>query len=139
MPIRESLRARLRRSVRLDLALRFVWQSTPGWTSANLVFVILQGVLPLVSLYLMKLMVDTVSDGVTAGASDGFLQDVFVVVGLMGAVNIFSGLVSTTSGIVNQAQSLIVSGKSSSAIRKSIRFSSLASVTASRTRTTYSV
>ena len=109
MPIIKSLRAKLRRSVRLDLALRFVWQSTPGWTIANLMLVVLQGILPLVSLYLMKLMVDTVSDGVTMGNSNDFFQDVLVVVVVMGAVNIFTGLVSTTSGIVNQAQSLIVS------------------------------
>jgi ATP-binding cassette subfamily B protein len=109
MPVRESLQTRLRRSVRLDLALRFVWQSTPGWTLVNLVVVVLQGVLPLVSLYLMKLMIDTVSEGVTNGESDTFFQDVIVVVGIMGAVSVFSGLVSTVSGVVTQAQSLIVS------------------------------
>lgn len=109
MPIRESLQTRLRRSVRLDLALRFVWQSTPGWTLANVVIVVLQGVLPLVSLYLMKLMIDTVSEGVTTGGSDTFFRDVLVVISIMGAVNVLNGLVSTLSGVVNQAQSLIVS------------------------------
>jgi ABC-type uncharacterized transport system ATPase subunit len=85
MPIRESLQTRLHRPVRLDLALRFVWQSTPGWTLANLVIVVLQGVLPLVSLFLMKLMIDTVSEGVTMGESDTFFQDALVVIAIMAA------------------------------------------------------
>ncbi|MBN1562998.1 MAG: ABC transporter ATP-binding protein [Anaerolineae bacterium] len=109
MPVLKSLLIRLRRVIRFDLALRFVWQSTPRWTIATIILVILQGVLPLISLYMMKLMVDTVSDGVISGTPDDFLQRVIIVVIITGVVSILTSLVSTVAGIVNQTQALIVS------------------------------
>jgi len=47
-------------------ALRLVWQSGPGWTIANLVLLVIQGLLPLLSLYLMKLVVDTLTVSLAA-------------------------------------------------------------------------
>jgi len=37
----------LAQSIRLDRALRLVWKSAPGWTVANAVLVLAQGLLPL--------------------------------------------------------------------------------------------
>ena len=42
-------------------AIRFVWKASPGWTLANLGLQILLGLIPLVSLYLLKQIVDTVA------------------------------------------------------------------------------
>ena len=42
------------------------WQSAPGWTTANFGLILIQGLLPLVSLYLMKLIVDAVTAGLMA-------------------------------------------------------------------------
>jgi ATP-binding cassette subfamily B protein len=64
--------------VRLDLfhpsrfgrALRFAWDSSPRWMAASLGLVVLQAGLPLLSLYLYKLIIDTVEAGVSAGAVD---------------------------------------------------------------------
>jgi ATP-binding cassette subfamily B protein len=106
MPLAESLRAKIRRSLRLDLALRFVYQSAPGWTWANLAFVVIQGPLPLASLYLMKLLIDRVTQGLQTSNFD--LNRVLWVVVLMAAVNLFSSLVGVVAGLVSQAQSMIV-------------------------------
>jgi len=51
---------KIKRSLRLDRALRLVWQAGPGWTISSLAIVFLQGLLPLLTLYLMKLIVDGV-------------------------------------------------------------------------------
>lgn len=107
--ISESFKKQLRRTLRLDLALRFIWQSTPGWTIANLVFVVIQGPLPLISLYLMKLMVDRVTGGLATADPEGTFRDVAVIVALMGAISILTALVGMLAGLVNQAQSMIVS------------------------------
>jgi len=67
----EPIKKKIQRVIRLDLALRFIWQSTPGWTIASLLLmVVVQGPLPLVSLYLMKLMVDEVTTGTTAASPE---------------------------------------------------------------------
>ncbi len=56
MTTRASLKSHWQRTLRLDLALRFIWQSTPGWTMANVALVVIQAPLPLASLVLMKRM-----------------------------------------------------------------------------------
>ena len=43
-----------------------MWQAAPGWTVLNVVLAVVQGILPLLAVYLMKLIVDAV----TAGISD---------------------------------------------------------------------
>lgn len=104
----KTIKTKIRRSLRLDLALRFVWQSTPGWTIANLVLVVIQGPLPLLSLYLMKLLIDGVTNETKTGLSTNSFHDVLWIVILMGAVNLLSTLVGIAGGLVSQVQSLVV-------------------------------
>jgi ATP-binding cassette subfamily B protein len=104
----ESLKTKIRRSLRLDLALRFVWQSTPGWTVANIALVVIQGPLPLLSLYLMKLMIDEVTKGLAAGGSSSSFHGVLWVVIWMAVVSLLGTLIGMIAGLVNQAQSLVV-------------------------------
>jgi hypothetical protein len=58
-----SAKLKIQRTLQLGRALRFVWESAKGWTIANGVLLVVQGVMPLLSLYLMKLMVDGVMTG----------------------------------------------------------------------------
>ena len=61
-----SAKLKIQRTLQLGRALRFVWQSAKGWTIANGVLLVVQGMLPLLSLYLMKLVVDAVTAGLAA-------------------------------------------------------------------------
>jgi ATP-binding cassette subfamily B protein len=108
MPIGASLKSRLRRALRFDLALRFVWQSAPGWTLANLALVVLQGPLPLIPLYLMKVMIDRITGGLTTANPAAMFDEVAVVIVVMGAVALLNAAIGAVSGLVSQAQSLIV-------------------------------
>lgn len=45
----------------LNRAIRFVWRASPGWTVVNGAILAFQGLLPLLALYVMKLLIDTVS------------------------------------------------------------------------------
>jgi hypothetical protein len=56
-----SIVPQLQRLLLLRRALRLVGQASPGWTLASLVPLVLQGLLPLAPLYLLKLVVDTVT------------------------------------------------------------------------------
>lgn len=62
----KSIKEKIRHSLHLERALRLVWQSAPGWTVANFALILIQGLLPLVFLYLMKLIVDAVTMGIAA-------------------------------------------------------------------------
>ena len=61
----ESVRSRVRRAMNIQGTVRLVWESAPQWTLASLAFVFVQGLLPLLGLWLMKLVVDGVATTVT--------------------------------------------------------------------------
>ena len=88
--------------------MRFVWQSAKGWTIANGVLIVVQGVLPLLPLYLMKLMVDAVTAGVAAPDKGVAFRHVLLLVGFMGAVTLFASLIRSIAGLVSEWQAYIV-------------------------------
>ncbi|MDJ1173970.1 ABC transporter ATP-binding protein [Roseofilum capinflatum] len=90
----------------LKRAIGLVWQSTPFWTSCTIILVFLQGVLPLASLYLMKLLIDTVTAGIGNGMSAFY--DVLKIVLLVGITALITNLLRSLSGYATQAQSQIV-------------------------------
>jgi ATP-binding cassette subfamily B protein len=104
----ESIKLKIRRALQLGRALRFVWQSTKGWTIVNGVLVVVQGVLPLLPLYLMKLMVDAVTAGVAAPDKGIALRHMLLLVGLMGAATLFAFLIRLIAGLVSEWQAYIV-------------------------------
>ena len=78
----ESIKLKIQRALQLGRALRFVWQSAKGSTIANGVLIVVQGVLPLLPLYLMKLMVDAVTAGLAAPDKGAAFRHVLLLVGL---------------------------------------------------------
>jgi len=85
-------------------ALGLVWQSTPTWTLANVVLTLLQGALPLLSLYLIKLVVDSAAGGLAAPDPGIAFQRVAFLIGLAGMVALVSGLLRSVAGLVAEAQ-----------------------------------
>jgi len=89
-------------------ALRFVWQSARGWTIANSVLLAVQGVLPLLPLYLMKLIVDAAAAGLGAPDKGAVSRHVVWLVVLMGAATLLGVLFRSMAGLAGEAQSLAV-------------------------------
>ena len=104
----ESIKLKIQRALQLGRALRFVWQSAKGWTIANGVLIVVQGVLPLLPLYLMKLMVDAVTAGLAAPDKGVAFRQVLLLVVLMGAVTLFASLIRSIAGLVSEWQAFIV-------------------------------
>ncbi len=48
-------------------SVRLVWSGTPGWTTANVIVSVLRGFLPLILLFLLKKLIDIITEGVTSG------------------------------------------------------------------------
>jgi ATP-binding cassette subfamily B protein len=92
-------------ALQLRKAIGLVWESAPLWTLASAALLVLQGILPLISLYLMKLIVDSVTSG---GGSSTF-QHVVVLIVLAGLVALLATLCRSAATIVNEYQSSLSS------------------------------
>ncbi|MEW5858529.1 MAG: ABC transporter ATP-binding protein [Cyanobacteriota bacterium] len=99
---------KLRRLLYLRRALHLVWQSTPSWTIASIALLVVQGILPLLSLYLTKLMVDAVSTGLSATDKAAVLGQVMALIVLAGGVALAGDLCGASAGFVSDAQSQVV-------------------------------
>lgn len=92
----------------LKRAFRLVWQSGPKWTIASVILIIAQGALPLLSLYLMKLMVDAVTRGISAPDKGEAFGHVASLIALAGGVALFSAFFGSLAELVREAQSQVV-------------------------------
>lgn len=99
---------KLKIALRIDRPLRLVWQSVPGWTLVNLVLVVIQGLLPIVSLYLLKQIIDTVSSAISTGGSTEKLSQTLVWIAMAAGVALTQELCKSLAGYASQAQSLAV-------------------------------
>ncbi len=103
-----STRLKWNNVLQLRHALGLVWESAPGWTVAGAVLIIVQGVLPLAALYLMKLIVDSVTAGVVTAGTDVFGSVLFLIA-LAGGVALLTVMCNSASAIISEAQSALVS------------------------------
>jgi ATP-binding cassette subfamily B protein len=106
--LRTPLIQKARQTLRLDRAVRFVWESARGWTIFSLALTVIQGVLPLLVLYLMKLIVDAVILAVGAPDKVAAFRHVALIIGIAAGVAIFKALCQSVYGVVHEAQTLTV-------------------------------
>lgn len=88
----------------LKTATYLVWQSSPSWTTGRLILVVIQGILPLASLYLTKLIVDAVTASVTSVDKTPILHQALLLVGLYTGVMLMTNLCGALSELINTAQ-----------------------------------
>lgn len=74
----------------------------------NGVLLVVQGALPLLPLYLMKLMVDAVTAGLAAPDKGVAFKHVFFFIVLMAAVTVFAAMTRSIAKLVSQGQSMAV-------------------------------
>src|SRR5437870_3146684 len=89
---------------RLQRALRFVWESAPGWTVASTALLLVQGILPPLSLYLTKLIVNTAVAGLSTTDRAAALRQFMLFAALSGSVALVAALCTSLARLVNHAQ-----------------------------------
>jgi ATP-binding cassette subfamily B protein len=94
---------KVRESLRIGRALKLVWSVAPGWTAASVALTVLQGLLPLATVWLMKLIVDAVTEGITADDPGAAFRDVAVLIGLAAAVALVGVALRSLATMVDQA------------------------------------
>lgn len=87
-------------------ALNLVWDSAPGWATVNIMISVLQSFLPLVLVWLIKLLIDEITHSVSTGSAANIIPMIIAVV-----VVYFLDEVSTDSGnFVRTKQSVKLEG-----------------------------
>jgi ATP-binding cassette subfamily B protein len=110
MAASKTIKQKIRQAFRLHLALRFVWESARGWTIASIILIVIQSPLPLVPLYLTKLLIDSVTASLENGGdiNYAFWQEAALIILLMGLTSLLQNLIGAVAGLVREAQSLTV-------------------------------
>ncbi len=85
-------------------SLKLVWESAPGWATVNIIISVLQSFLPLALVYLIKLLIDGITQSVSsaAGLSGSLLWLIIAVV----LVYLFDEIASDCSNYVQKKQSM---------------------------------
>ncbi|MEL6165273.1 MAG: ABC transporter ATP-binding protein, partial [Cyanobacteria bacterium J06628_3] len=95
---------KMRSRWRLGGALRLVWQSSPKLAIARLIFLIFQGILPLIPLYLGKLLIDTVAASLNAADKQAAFEEAIILLVLTALVTILNTVVSSVAEVIDIAQ-----------------------------------
>ena len=96
-------RPRLSDALHLAEAVRLVWRAAPGWTALNALLAVLQGIVPLLSVYLMKLIVDAVTQGVTQQDHAAAFRQTAMYIGLAALVGLVAAGLRSLSGLTSEA------------------------------------
>ncbi|MDJ1183922.1 ABC transporter ATP-binding protein [Roseofilum casamattae] len=98
-----KVRSQFQRLFSLRKAIALVWKSTPQLTIANILLAIAQSGLPLLSLYLTKLIIDRITE--TASSPEPSFQPIVILIALAAIVALLSDALRAIAGWVNEAQS----------------------------------
>ena len=93
---------------RLWRAVRLVWASSPGWTTASIALVVVQSGLPLAQLYLLKLIVDAVADAARTDATIAF-PHIATLIAFAAAAALLGAIARSLAGLVTEGQARAVS------------------------------
>jgi len=104
----ERLQAALRRTFSLRRSLQFVWDSAPGWTIASIIVIFFEGLLPVASIYMLKVMIDTVGTAIQSpNPQSGYTQVLGAVV-LAGAISLLNNIVHVFFSLITYQQGRLV-------------------------------
>lgn len=78
-----------------------VWSSSPRWSSVYLLSLTISGALPLLQLYMLKLVIDSVTRGINSSDITSAFREVLVYLLIAGVVQMFSVLLDEVSRGIN--------------------------------------
>jgi ATP-binding cassette, subfamily B, bacterial len=109
IPFINSLKGKfLRAGGRLTRALKIVWEAAPGLTIASVVLLLVSGLLPVIALYLLKVMLDTITVALQAADPQAAFQQVATAIALAGGIALVTILVRSVYSVVGAAHSRLV-------------------------------
>ncbi|HKL71283.1 MAG TPA: ABC transporter ATP-binding protein [Marinilabiliaceae bacterium] len=88
--------------------LNYIWKSSPKWTLLNSFFVLIRGILPLLLLFLVKLLVDEIQNVAQIPSEDRNFERLVWVLVSAGLVFLVNALSASLSVLIRQKQSYII-------------------------------
>jgi len=89
-------------------ALKFVWKSAPGWTIGSTIVTFIQGLMPLVVIYMMKLLIDSITNTVNAPDPVHAFGDVIVIIIITGLAFLVNSVSQPLGTLFREHQSQLV-------------------------------
>lgn len=106
--MRKNLQRLRSQLVYLPATLRLVWQAAHWWTAVWSVLLLLEGILPAVSVYLTRLLVDSLAAALGAGTDWVSIRPTLIWAGLIALVMLLTQLLQGLTEYVRIAQSELV-------------------------------
>lgn len=92
----------------LARSLRLMWQAAARLSVARVALLVIQGLLPLVALYLMKLIVDAVQVGLASGDPAASFPHVALLIAMAAGAGLLTAVVRSLAQLTGEAQTLVV-------------------------------
>jgi len=92
----------------LRYALSFVWQSSPSLAVGSIVVRVIQGLLPLAVLYLTKLLIDAVTEGLKVPSQDASLTPITTILVSLAGAALVSAMLTVASSLISRIHAQVV-------------------------------
>ncbi|MBW4668555.1 MAG: ABC transporter ATP-binding protein/permease [Cyanomargarita calcarea GSE-NOS-MK-12-04C] len=102
----------------LTQTFTLIWTASRNWTLAWIILLIIQGILPAATVYLSRLLVDTLVGAVGAGISASSIQTLLMPVALMVGVLITGEFLQSATEWIRTAQSELVQDRISALVHE---------------------
>lgn len=89
-------------------ALSFVWESSPSLAVGSIIVRVIQGLLPLLVLYLTKLLIDAVTEGLKTPAGESSMTHITTILGGLAGVAVASAILTVAASLISRIQSQVV-------------------------------
>ena len=89
-------------------ALSFVWQSSPSLAIGSIVVRVIQGLLPLVVLYLTKLLIDAVTEGLKTPSAESSLTRIITILAGLAGVAMASAMLTGVASLISRIHAQVV-------------------------------
>jgi ATP-binding cassette subfamily B protein len=89
-------------------ALSFVWQSSPSLAVGSIVVRVIQGLLPLVMLYLTKLLIDAVTEGLKTPSAEASLTPMMMILVGLAVVAVATAILTVVSSVISRIHAQVV-------------------------------
>ena len=103
-----SIATKIKNALRIDRAFLLVWKASRNWTMLSIFLTLIQGVIPLLTLYILKLLIDTITHAVRSGdVSESFERAMYLIVAAT-LIVVIQTAVRLVGGYVAEAQGAVV-------------------------------
>ncbi len=89
-------------------ALSFVWQSSPSLAIGSIVVRVIQGLLPLAVLYLTKLLIDAVTEGLKTPSAEASLTRITTILAGLAGVAVASAMLTVVASLISRIHAQVV-------------------------------